>query len=139
MKKNTYTVGSTNAYLDSELQTGFIDFGVQGKQKKVYSVILMLKSDVSQAFYANRVSYAIDGSSTYTDMSRVISSENDGVFAEFSSPSTTKWIQFEFFPANKIICESISLNIDIPTNQANLSISDIKIKYSISDKDSNEK
>ena len=135
--QSTQMVKNPLALSTGELTTGFIDFGQQGRKKKVYSVTIQMKSGEAGNIVPGTFYFAKDGSATYTAFTSVISSASPGVFVTSAALSTTAWLSYEFFPSSKIICDTLSLKII--TGYGNVSISDIKINHTVIDKESYEK
>jgi hypothetical protein len=120
----------SSACTDQVLVTKDIDFKSPGTTKKIYSVTMTYKSSAEQ----NRpLSYAIDGTQSFSLMSHKITPQGNtggADYLESSASSGTVWDIATFKPQFPISCQSIQLKLDLASS-GTFEINDITIEYRV--------
>ena len=120
----------SSACTDQVLATKDIDFKSPGTTKKIYSVTMTYKSSAEQ----NRpLSYAIDGTQSFSLMSHKITPQGNtggADYLESSASSGTVWDIATFKPQFPISCQSIQLKLDLASS-GTFEINDITIEYRV--------
>jgi len=116
------------AKTDQEFTTKDIDFGAPGITKKVYSITMTYKSTAEQQ---TPLYYATDGTQDFNSFTSDITpqgSTGGAGYLESTAVSGTQWDIATFTASSPISCQSIQLQINLPTS-GTFEVNDMTIEY----------
>jgi hypothetical protein len=112
------------AKTDQEFTTKDIDFGAPGITKKIYKVTMTYKSTAEQQ---TPLYYAIDGTQSFGSFTSDITPQGNTGGAGYLE-SASSWDVATFTASSPISCQSIQLQINLPTS-GTFEVNDMTIEY----------